>query len=480
MSRIVVGPFNRVEGDLEIRLESEGGLVRAAWVNSSLYRGFENILEGREPTDALVIAPRICGICSVSHSIAAASALRDAMGMEAAENGRLASNLVHAAENAADHMTHFYLFFMPDFARKIYAERPWYEAAARRFTAIRGEAAADALPARTRLMHVMGLLAGKWPHSLAFQPGGTTRAVDTGDRVRLLTIIADFRAYLESRFFGDDLERIAALESLAGLRDWAAEAPPESSDFRLFLHIAEDLRLDDLGRSPGRFLSYGAFPAKSGRLFRPGSWRDGPADFDVTAVTEDLARSWMRGSTRHPAEGVTAPDADKPGAYSWCKAPRLDGGVAEVGAIARQIVDGQPLIRDLVAESGSNVRNRVIARLVEMARLIPAMERWAKALRPEEPFCVQGEIPDEARGSGLVEAARGSLGHWLAVRGGRIHRYQIISPTTWNFSPRDADGTPGPLEQALVGAPVRPGDKAPISVQHVVRSFDPCMVCTVH
>ena len=80
----------------------------------------------------------------------------------------------------------------------------------------------------------------------------------------------------------------------------------------------------------------------------------------------------------------------------------------------------------------------------------------------------------------MVEAARGSLGHWLRTRGGRIQNYQIIAPTTWNFSPRDRDGIPGALEQALVGAPVRDGEREPVAVQHVVRSFDPCMVCTVH
>ncbi|MGB7933279.1 MAG: nickel-dependent hydrogenase large subunit, partial [Gammaproteobacteria bacterium] len=56
----------------------------------------------------------------------------------------------------------------------------------------------------------------------------------------------------------------------------------------------------------------------------------------------------------------------------------------------------------------------------------------------------------------------------------------IISPTTWNFSPRDVLGTPGSLEQALIAAPVRPGEKDPVAVQHIGRSFDPCMVCSVH
>ena len=83
-------------------------------------------------------------------------------------------------------------------------------------------------------------------------------------------------------------------------------------------------------------------------------------------------------------------------------------------------------------------------------------------------------------GIGLTEAARGSLGHWLVVQDGRLANYQIVAPTSWNFSPRDAQGTPGALEQALVNAPVQAGETTPVSVQHIVRSFDPCMVCTVH
>ena len=78
MSRLVVGPFNRVEGDLEIKLDVENGAVAAAYINSPLYRGFEQILLGKAPADALVYAPRICGICSVSQSVAAAHALAKA------------------------------------------------------------------------------------------------------------------------------------------------------------------------------------------------------------------------------------------------------------------------------------------------------------------------------------------------------------------------------------------------------------------
>ena len=155
----------------------------------------------------------------------------------------------------------------------------------------------------------------------------------------------------------------------------------------------------------------------------------------------------------------------------------------ETGAIARQLVSGQPMIRAACAEHGGSVYTRVLARLVELARILPLMEQWLLALQPGEPFHQVQSLPEQAQGIGLTEAARGALGHWLRIEHGRIAHYQIVAPTSWNFSPRDAAGTPGALEAALVGAPLdatTEGPGASVAVQHIVRSFDPCMVCTVH
>jgi hydrogenase large subunit len=154
--------------------------------------------------------------------------------------------------------------------------------------------------------------------------------------------------------------------------------------------------------------------------------------------------------------------------------------VVETGALARQMVAGHPLARDMVARDGGSVAARVVARLLELALVLPAMERWLGELAPGEPWCITAGLADETSGVGLIEAARGSLGHWLTVRRGRIHNYQIIAPTTWNFSPRDAGGQPGALEQALAGLPANAHGQLPAAIHHVVRSFDPCMVCTVH
>lgn len=471
-ARLVIGPFNRVEGDLEVALTLSDGHVARAEVNAPLFRGFEQMLLGRDPRDALVITPRICGICSISQSAAAARALASAMGMEPTEQGARAAALIHAAENAADHLTHFHLFFMPDFARPDYVGRPWHARAVARFTAMEGGAQRTAVAARAELLHVMGLLAGKWPHTLAIQPGGVTRAPGLREKARLAMTLRAFRRYLEEVLFGGPLEDFVALATPAALMGW------NRGDVALFLEIAADLGLATLGCGQGRYLSFGAYPLAEGPVLARGLWQEGEArPLNPALIREDLSHAWMQGATAHPYEGQTQPDeAMSAPAYSWCKAPRLVGEPFEVGALARQVVDGHPLARALAVEGG--VLARVAGRLLELARSQIVMEDLVAGLEPGAAFMARGDVPRQGRGEGLVEAARGALGHWLRIEGGKIAGYQIIAPTTWNFSPRDAEGRPGPLEAALEGAAVEgPGA---LSVQHIVRSFDPCMVCTVH
>ena len=480
MTRRVLGPFNRVEGDLEVKIEIADGAVREAWVNSPLYRGFEHILRGKNPRDALVYAPRICGICSVSQSVAAARAIATAQGLSPVPNGLYATDLTLAVENISDHLSHFYLFFMPDFARTTYAGEPWFAATAARFRALKGEAGPLWLSAHAQFKHMLGLLAGKWPHTLAIQPGGSTRALEGQEIVRLLMTLGQFRRFLETTVYGVTLEEFAGLASRDALAAWAEHS---NGDAAHFWRLAEVLKLHELGRAEDRFLSYGSFGSGDAPLFQGGTYHHGRrADLDSARITEDVSHTWLRQEEgpRHPFMGVTLPEVDRAGGYSWCKAPRLSGAVMEVGALARQVVDGHPLALDLVEHEGGNVRSRVIARFIEIARLVPAMEGWVKGLRPRETFCETAALPEEAEGAGLVEAARGALGHWLKISKGNIFNYQIIAPTTWNFSPRDGAGRPGALEQALVGAPLRKGEDDPVAVQHIVRSFDPCMVCTVH
>jgi hydrogenase large subunit len=472
---LLVGPFNRVEGDLEIRLEVADGHVSAAYANSPMFRGFEVMMLGKDPMDALTITPRICGICSISQSAAASAALGDLAGRPQLPQGALATAIMHGIENVCDHLTHFNLFFCADFARPAYAGRPWHDRALARFTAMDGSAVRACIAARADILHIVGLLGGKWPHTLAIQPGGVTRAPTLRDRIRMGSTLASFRRYLETTLFGAPVEAFAGVETAEALIDW------DKGDAGLFMEIAADLGLGEMGVGPGCYLSFGAYPLPEGRAFAPGVWQHGALSaLDTSAIREDLSHAWMHGDTAHPFDGETHPDEDMqaPG-YSWCKAPRFSGQSMETGAFARQVVDRHPAALELAAQ-GSNVRARVAGRLLEIARTQILLERWVAALQPEARFIEDVLLPDTGSGKGLVEAARGALGHWISVERGRISGYQIIAPTTWNFSPRDAAGLPGPVEAALVGAEVGEAEDTPLTVQHIVRSFDPCMVCTVH
>jgi uptake hydrogenase large subunit len=478
MSELVVGPFNRVEGDLEVRLAVDDGQVTAAYVNSPLFRGFERMLEGKDPRDALTLTPRICGICSISQSAAAARALAEAEGIVPVPMGEIATALIHAVENMADHLTHFYMFFMPDFARQAYAGRPWQAEVADRFTAMQGSGQRQALDARVRLLHVMGILAGKWPHTLAIQPGGVTRAPGATELTRIGVALRSFRRFLEAQVLGGPVEDFAALGSVGDLWRW------DRGDAGLFLRIAEDLGLIRSGRGLGNYLSFGAYPLPEGYGFAPGVRTGGAVQaLDPARIAEDLSHAWMLGATTHPFDGATLPDEDmRAEAYSWCKAPRYGGRVMETGALARQVLDHHPLALDLADQhGGGGVLGRVAGRLLELARSQILIEDLLARLSPDAPYMARGATRRRnGQGAGLVEAARGALGHWLKIENGRIVTYQIIAPTTWNFSPRDGGGVPGALESALVGAVVGEGETAPLAVQHIVRSFDPCMVCTVH
>ena len=191
MTRLIVGPFNRVEGDLEVQLDIAEGRVAGARVNAPMYRGFEQMLVGKHPFDALVVVPRICGICSVTQSVAAARALAAACAVQAPPNGVWLTNLMLACENAADHLTHFYLFFMPDFTREVYAGRAWHGQAVQRFAPLAGDHAREALA------HIMGTLGGKWPHTQSIVPGGSTRNLAASERMRLGARVAEMRGFLE-------------------------------------------------------------------------------------------------------------------------------------------------------------------------------------------------------------------------------------------------------------------------------------------
>ena len=143
------------------------------------------------------------------------------------------------------------------------------------------------------------------------------------------------------------------------------------------------------------------------------------------------------------------------------------------------IISGNPLFCDFIEKKAATAFSRELARLVRPAVLMPAMKQWIDEINLKKLFySLVSRIPD-GNGFGATQASRGALGHWVTIKEEKIDRYQIITPTAWNGSPRSQDGIRGPWEEALVGTRIKDPDN-PVELGHVIRSFDPCLVCSVH
>src|SRR5689334_10185867 len=108
MTHVVVDPVTRIEGHLRIEAEVNGGKVENAWSSSTMFRGIELILKGRDPRDAWVFTQRICGVCTTVHAIASVRAVENALGLEIPLNAQLVRNLLVTAHALHDHVVHFY------------------------------------------------------------------------------------------------------------------------------------------------------------------------------------------------------------------------------------------------------------------------------------------------------------------------------------------------------------------------------------
>jgi Ni,Fe-hydrogenase I large subunit len=222
MSTLSLSPLTRIEGHLAVHARTEpldageGHRVAHAQCEGEMFRGIEQILEGRDPLDAQQITQRICGVCPISHGIASVRAQEAAYGIVPNRNGRLLQNLILAANYLQSHVLHFYHLAALDFVdvaavlkyegkNKLLAGlRTWVEKALERkdvFPAApflpRYDAKyvedldanmallshyVEALEVR-KLCHEMGAVFGaRMPHSTALVPGGCTQ-VPTMERV---------------------------------------------------------------------------------------------------------------------------------------------------------------------------------------------------------------------------------------------------------------------------------------------------------
>jgi hydrogenase large subunit len=148
-------------------------------------------------------------------------------------NAYLACNMMLAIEAVISHLTHFYLSFLPDLA-----EGPYREQKAQRFLPSAGSSLARALREREEILGVLGLLAGKWPNSLAIQPGGTTRPVSASEIRRAHGLLDEYRKFIEEQLLGCEVDRWLTLCSVSDLEQWMGEGSHLASDLGIFLALS--------------------------------------------------------------------------------------------------------------------------------------------------------------------------------------------------------------------------------------------------
>ncbi|MDK9720323.1 MAG: nickel-dependent hydrogenase large subunit [Rhodospirillales bacterium] len=490
-------PLNRAEGDLEIKVAIDDGHVVDAWSVGTMFRGFEQILVGRGAFDGLVVTPRICGICSTTHLMAAAQALDAVAKVRPPGNAIRLRNLALMAETVQSDVRQSVLMFLVDFANPAYANYRFHAEVVKRYAPLAGERCIDVIKATKYMLEIVALIGGQWPHSSYMVPGGVAYPVNGPDIVSCRHILRNFRLWYEKNVLGCPLETWNALASVSDLDAWLADKAHRESDVAFLLRLSKETGLDGLGRGSERFLSYGSLDLPDDTMLRScdggtqlipsGLYEKGRVQlFNPNLILEHVDHSWYADEPEplHPSHGMTEPYASgsEGKKYSWSKAPRYDGLPAETGPLAERLIAGDPLFTDLISRRGNNLVTRQLARLTRPAITIPAMETWLSEILEHSGspcYTPVDESQLEGEGAGLIQAARGALGHWVRIENGRISHYQIITPTAWNGSPRDGEGRRGPWEEALIGTPVKDPDN-PVEVGHVVRSYDPCLVCTVH
>jgi len=224
-------------------------------------------------------------------------------------------------------------------------------------------------------------------------------------------------------------------------------------------------------------------------------------------VTEDIKHSWYSSGTGlNPSKSETQVKYEEystEGKYSYGKAVRAKALPAESGPLSRMLVTylaqapgtdvtgGAAAVRtpqmlidptlEALGVAGKpevlvSLLGRVAARNLEAAYVADLALVWVNelvaALAGGEAKFWQAAEKDTGAGVGAWEAPRGSVAHWIDIKSGKIAHYGIVAPTTWDIAPRDDNDVPGPMEQALIGAPIADPER-PLEALRIAHSFDP-------
>ncbi|WP_163576887.1 nickel-dependent hydrogenase large subunit [Halomonas faecis] len=379
--RITVDPVTRIEGHLRIDCEVENGKVSKAWSSGQMWRGIEQILQGRDPRDAWIFTQRICGVCTTVHAIASVRAVENALDLEIPLNAQYIRNLIVAAHGIHDHIVHFYQLsaldwvditsalkadpkkaaslaqslsdwplnshqimkstqeklktFVDSGQLGIFANGYWGHPAMKLSPEVNLLAAVhylQALEVQRTANKIVSVLGSKTPHIQNLAVGGVANPINFDSQATLtlerLMLIKEAIDELGSFIYNGLLVDVAAVGSFYA--DWTQHGAGITD----YLSVP-DLPLDTAGTAfgmPGGFIKGGDLST-----FQPITRFGDPCLLD--GVAESNKHAWYEGSDPlHPFDGRTDPeytDFQDDGKYSWIKAPTFHGQPAQVGPLAQ-------------------------------------------------------------------------------------------------------------------------------------------------
>ena len=438
-NKIIINPLTRISGFLEIEVEVEQNKIINAKSSGLLFRGFEKMLRGRPPLDAIYFTERICGICSTAHSIASTLALEDALVIHPNENGKMIREFMHGCEFIQNHLRHFYQYTIPDFVKGARMDLSFIEPH-------NDYRLPEKLDNELSDHYVESLRYSRLAHEMLV--GGVTVNMESAKWIKIKSILSEIKKFVENLLIPDVFT--------------IAEYYPD--------YFTNGIGYKNL-------MSYGLFDSYTDRAFyvAPGVIINGEySAFDSNKITENIHSAWYESIS--DVESTTEPTVNenihKENAYTWIKAPRYEGYAMEVGPLARMWLSGN-------YNRGISTMDRTIARVLEVKKIIEILEVFVEKITLLPSKLETYEFTQNAYGKGLVDTTRGALGHWIYVQNQVIQNYDIITPSSWNLSPEDFKGLKGVVENALMGTVIQ-DIKNPVEIGRIVRSYDPCVSCATH
>lgn len=395
--RVIVDPITRIEGHLRIEvIVDDNNVIQDAFSSSTLWRGIEKIIVGRDPRDAGFIAQRICGVCTYSHYKAGIMAVENALGIQPPLNATLTRSLMNMALFLHDHTVHFYTLHGLDWCDITSALNADPAKAAKEaylytdYPLAAGESELKAVQKRVgdfvkqgalgpfqnaywghktyrfspeqnlivlshylKLLEVqreaakmMAVFGGKQPHPQSLTVGGVTSVMDILDPSRLGEWKGKFDAVADfvNRAYWPDLVMAGKV-------------------------YANEPSVTQVGCGVKNFLSFQEIQVGADEyLYSTGIVKNGDLStlhqVDESLIAEEVTNSWYKYENTdkvalHPYDGQTTPNytgfvdgtsigADGKetksknlkldGKYSWIKSPRYDGEPMEVGPLATVVV----------------------------------------------------------------------------------------------------------------------------------------------